>query len=449
MMRKLLSAGLAGVLLIAPAVAWSLTITSPWTRTINSVSEQHDALAITSDPSTFYVVGEVGGDFQINTLDGTTGVNNWSNAEDGGAGLDDFAKAVNAEWVRPIAAGALQTAAAVFQAHARRYNVVTGASICSFTMPLAGPAAAGSRFNALAQTPGAIIAGGQASSATPAWLVQALTTNCTPAWMDTIAGPNGEVFSVAANIFGVSAAAGFTVNVAKKIWTVRAYNSNGTTRWTKRASTAGQDNVARGVAINGDTAFAAGEIRTAGGNERAAIKAYDLVTGALKWQMNDKPLGYQRSSYNALALDGNLVVGVGYARRAATLRDWLITAHDAGTGAVLWQDVVDLVGDFDEAFAVAIADQYVAVVGKVNQAAGAPRYHVRIYDRDGDGLGGPLLVHQDTPLANNSRAVGVAGQSFVPDPINFPNVVHVRFAATGFQKNDGGKSFTKAYLITP
>lgn len=457
-MRKLLSAGLAALLLIAPAAVWSATVSSPWSRTIDGVSEGANNVTIASDSATFYVVGTINDDLQINTLNGTTGADNWSNAVDGGAGLTDAGRAANAEWVRPVAAGSLQTSAGVSQAHARRYNVVTGASICSFTTPLAGLAGNGSQFEALAQTPGAIIAGGRADSTNTSWLVQALTTNCTSAWVDTIAGlslsPGAQAASVAANIFGVSAAAGWSNNAAapgNAVWTVRTYNSNGTVRWTKKTATAGRDNFARSIAIDGSSAFVAGDIKQAtSGNERAVIKVYDLVTGALKWQATDKPLGYGRSAYKALALDGNLVVGVGYARKAATLRDWLITAHNAATGAVVWQALVDNIGQDDEALAVAIAGDYVAVVGKLRQGPAQDRYHVRIYHRNGDGLGGPLLIHQDTPLAENSSATGVAGQTFVPDPINFPNVVHVRFAATGFQTSgDDSQALTKAYLITP
>lgn len=451
-MRKLLSASLAALLLVAPAAVWSATVGSPWTRTIDGVSEVQEGVAITSDGSNFFVAGSFADDFQVNALNGATGADNWVNAADGGAGQVDRVAAVNAEWVRPVAVGTVVPAGTTEQAHARKYDPVLGTTKCTFTTPLAGLATAGSAFNAVAQTPNLVVAGGTALNSDNSWYVQALGTSCDGRWSDIIAGqsttPGSAVKALAANIFGRIAAAGTTEDTAgHTVWTVRTYDTNGVVKWTKKTSTtgAGNNNSANAVALDGDQVYAAGVIFNAAGKERASIKTYKIPTGGLSWQGKDKPLGYNSSAYNAIALDGTLLVAVGWARKNGQGQDWLVTARDATTGAVLWQALHNELNRKDIAYSVAIVGDYVFVAGEIGQGPDEPRFHVRIYHRNGDGLGGPLLLFQETPLANDSRANASAGQNFGLAP------GVARFAATGvIDQGDGeGQAFTKAYLVSP
>lgn len=450
-MRKLLTTGLAALLLLAPAVAWSETLGHPWSRTIDGVTEVQEGLAIVSNGTGFVVAGSIHENFQMNGLNGDTGDDIWAHTFDF-QGATDAARAVNVDWVRTVGAGFVTELATGFPRGHVRYatTALEHKTTCAFTMPNTG-FPTGSTFNALTQTPTLIVAAGVGNAPTGTWLVQELDTNCQPEWNHTLSGLGASAGVNAVASEGLVAkrivAAGFapeSLTPTDRAWTVVAYDLDGAVKWISQTTTPGRDNEARAVVMDGSKAFVAGEMRRPNGRRRAVIVAHEPLLGAVAWQSTDKPVGYGQSSYYAIALDGDLVIAVGYAKRSATKQDWLVTAHDAATGAIVWQDVFDGLGFNDVAKSVTIVGDYVLVAGEVKQTANKARAHVRIYGRNGDGLGGPDLLFEDTPMVPKSTATSSAGHPVAGGASLF-GVASNKIVSSGQEST----ALVKTYLVSP
>jgi len=86
---------------------------------------------------------------------------------------------------------------------------------------------------------------------------------------------------------------------------------------------------------------------------------------------------------------------VGSAQNAAGNNDFIVRAHDAKTGRLLWQDLVDVAGGDDAATAVVLHDDRVFVVGRGMDATGGHRLLLRAYN----AKSGELAWEDRSPLA--------------------------------------------------
>jgi len=128
-----------------------------------------------------------------------------------------------------------------------------------------------------------------------------------------------------------------------------------------------------------------------------------------------------------IATDGHLVVVAGYGTRPWSRRDWVVNAYDAGDGILLWSDILDSAGGFDEAVGgVAFQGGQVFVHGVVDSGSANLDLLIRAYeassgrvlwqdhvDKDG-GLEFPPGLWQVGLAADRSR-VAIVGSTFGPD----------------------------------
>jgi outer membrane protein assembly factor BamB len=100
--------------------------------------------------------------------------------------------------------------------------------------------------------------------------------------------------------------------------------------------------------------------------------------GDLLWQVDfDLADGDDRAT--AVAAAHGRVVVVGFATNAAGDTDWIVRAHEATTGRILWRDRVAVAGRHEEALAVAVDEQRVVVAGVSVDDTGRSRALVRAY----------------------------------------------------------------------
>jgi hypothetical protein len=111
-----------------------------------------------------------------------------------------------------------------------------------------------------------------------------------------------------------------------------------------------------------------------GGADRSRTSAGDHL-----WQIDvDLADGDDRAT--AVAAAHGRVVVVGFATHAAGDTDWIVRAHEARTGRILWRDRVAVAGRHEEALAVAMGEQRVVVAGPAVNADGNMDHVLRAYD---------------------------------------------------------------------
>lgn len=165
--------------------------------------------------------------------------------------------------------------------------------------------------------------------------------------------------------------------------------------------------------------------------------------GDLLWQVDfDLADGDDRAT--AVAAAHGRVVVVGFATNPAGDTDWIVRAHEARTGRILWRDRVAVAGRHEEALAVAMDEHRVVVAGVSVDDTGRSRALVRAYVartgalawRDAwTGAGVSLAMHEGTAVVASivTNATG-AGRILVRRYASKNGVVawEDRSAPTGF-----------------
>jgi outer membrane protein assembly factor BamB len=191
---------------------------------------------------------------------------------------------------------------------------------------------------------------------------------------------------------------------------VRAYDREGGLLWQDVYDPADGPDTALDLAVDGGRLYAGGRSVTAAGSN-LLVRAYDARTGAVLWQ-NEAPSAGGFGVVRSIVAKGARVFAAGDIFRAAGDTDYHVRAYDARTGTVLWQDRIDE-GPGDRARHVAVHDGRAYVVGAVGgcseffETGGDCDFLLRAYDaRTGAVLWQDRLDLGTTDLG---RAVAVAG----------------------------------------
>ena len=151
---------------------------------------------------------------------------------------------------------------------------------------------------------------------------------------------------------------------------VRAYRlSDGAVRWSSEFDQAGRTDEAVAVVTDGQRVIAAGRTDDTSGNVDMITRAYDAESGDLRWQDIHDEAGFFDAALD-VALLGDRVFVTGYVSSADGDADFKVRTLDANTGAMLWEDSLDLDGQIDEASTVVAKGGKVFVGGYGGVGAG-------------------------------------------------------------------------------
>lgn len=202
------------------------------------------------------------------------------------------------------------------------------------------------------------------------------------------------------------------------IWMVRAYHVGaGELVWEDEFSPGPGFGTARRIVVRSGTVFAAGRAYLAATDQTVwIVRAYDADTGELIW--SDRfDLGGGSASPSAIAVGHGVVTVVGSATPPLRGRegeyDWIVRAYAPRTGDLLWQDRFDLGERANAALAVEISDGVAYVAGGAELEgppvrAGVLAWVVRAHDASS----GELLWEDfvDRGRFNVAAALEVQGQ---------------------------------------
>ncbi|MEE9269443.1 MAG: PQQ-binding-like beta-propeller repeat protein [Candidatus Krumholzibacteria bacterium] len=231
-----------------------------------------------------------------------------------------------------------------------------------------------------------------------------------------VAGGRAFVVGIALNPVGNFALPNFVI-------LVRAYDvSTGTLLWNDQFDLAGGDDQGFAIAAEGSAVAITGFGQSVNGDFDFLVRTYDAITGTLLWQDQfDQASGDDAGI--SLAMGSGLVLASGVAGADSTCDffantgdcDFAVRAYDATTGTLLWEERLDLAGDFDISFDIATRGGRAFAVGMGTNAAGNGDLLVRAYDaRTGmlhwqdqiDTVGGNDFV---SAVALNNNHVFVSG----------------------------------------
>ncbi len=248
----------------------------------------------------------------------------------------------------------------------------------------------GVQANLVVVTGGRVLAVGQGTS--QAYYHHFMVRALDPAtgkvlWQDNLNASFSEAVAVAATGTRVVAAGNKDDG---ETWLVRAYNAfTGAVLWTDSYALGNATNEARAVTIIGGKAIVAGNCDTAG-HRKLVVRAYNLDHGNLLWSdIYDLGGGYQEV-HGIASLASRLiktkvtqfVAVAGKARTTDGLHDrWLVRTYNARTGTFLWQDslVPPLVGTSSDAKAIIAGNSKFYVVGSSAWIFGPAEWVVRAY----------------------------------------------------------------------
>jgi hypothetical protein len=240
-------------------------------------------------------------------------------------------------------------------------------------------------INALAVRSGQVFAAGSDTNAAGNrdFLVRAYDAKSgTLLWKDQLdkAGDADRAFALAAGA-GQVFAAGFGTNAAgNQDFLVRAYDpETGALRWEDQRDPAGFNDVAEALAVWDGQVFAAGSGERGPDNQDFLIRVYEAKTGALLWEDQTDKAGFNDAAY-ALAVGGGLVFAAGFGTNATGNQDFLVRAYRATDGALVWEDQVDRAGFNDIAFTLAVGEGRVFAAGSGQRMAGHEDFLVRAYN---------------------------------------------------------------------
>jgi glucose dehydrogenase len=207
-------------------------------------------------------------------------------------------------------------------------------------------------------------------------------------WKDQVdtAGDADRAFALAAGA-GQVFAAGFGTNAAgNQDFLVRAYDAkSGALRWEDRVDKAGLNDAAFALAVEGGQVFAAGFGTNAAGNQDFLIRAYQAKDGALLWEDQVDHAGFDDTAF-ALAVGEGLLFAAGSGQRTAGNQDFLVRAYDVKSGALRWEDQVDPAGGFDGVNALAVEGGRLFAAGFVTNTAGNFDALLRAYEAKSGAL---------------------------------------------------------------
>jgi hypothetical protein len=179
---------------------------------------------------------------------------------------------------------------------------------------------------------------------------------------------------------------------------------------------------ARGIALGRGRVYATGFGRHPGADDDIVVRSYDAETGAPLWTETFDGDGGSDFAPSIFALKSRVFVA-GWTADAEANTDFLVRAHDAETGALLWQDLSDGPGDFDWARDLAGRGRFLVAVGQSGFQGGGLDEVVRVYDAktgavvwedrfgppDQDGSGARVVIGKSLYVA------GVIRESSSPD----------------------------------
>ena len=216
---------------------------------------------------------------------------------------------------------------------------------------------------------------------------QAPTTRATAgalAWEDRFDASGFEQAFSVVTLKGRVFTAGFIGQSTGRDFLIRAHDAGtGTLLWQDRLDM-GHDDFASGVTTDGSRVFVSGVITVPGRGLDWMLRAYDPVSGRLLWQdihdvagATDIPRGTTLT-----AAEGRVFLG-GYGTAPNGDLDWILRAHDAVTGALVWQDHRDDGGEDDGVYTMAVGHGGL-VAGGWGTAASTATAWIRVFDpRDG------------------------------------------------------------------
>ncbi|MEO8682486.1 MAG: PQQ-binding-like beta-propeller repeat protein [Vicinamibacterales bacterium] len=228
---------------------------------------------------------------------------------------------------------------------------------------------------------------------------------------------------------GIAAAEGFVVSVGNVCtapnststckWFVRAHDAQtGETIWEDRQDP-GRFDRSQSVAIESGRVFASGwyqlPLAAGRGSIDFVVRAYDLRDGTLLWEQH-----IDRGTVDfaeQIAVKDGRVFAVGRVRGVSATSDYAVFAFDAKTGSELWESVVD-VSLLDVAFAVTADRNAVYSAGLVRNVSA-----VLVTARD--ARTGQLLWQDEIEggqmfLSNEGRLIAQGGRLFVAGGIISP-----------------------------
>jgi hypothetical protein len=200
-------------------------------------------------------------------------------------------------------------------------------------------------------------------------------------WEDRYdASPFEQAFSVA-TLRDKVYLAGFVLNPPGRDFLVRVLDARtGALEWQDQLDQGG-DEFASGVATDNHRVFVSGVVFRPGTGYDWILRAYQASSGELLWEDTFDLVG--RSDFSrgtALAVGAGLVFLGGYATNAQDVgdlnTDWIVRAHDARTGELVWQDQIS---GFSGAYTLSFEGGRLFAGGWTNTTA-AEYARVRAYD---------------------------------------------------------------------
>jgi hypothetical protein len=178
-----------------------------------------------------------------------------------------------------------------------------------------------------------------------------------------------EVVASGALVFVAGAASAAPIPVQPD-FAVRALDAaTGALVWQDFYDLDGLVDQARGIVVSQNRVYAVGFGRRPVLNDDIVVRAYDAGTGVPLWTDTFDQAGGSDFSTRIAAL-GPRVFVAGYAADALGNTDFLVRAFDAGTGALLWQDLSDGPGNFDWAINLEGRGDRLYVAGRMGSGVG-------------------------------------------------------------------------------
>jgi outer membrane protein assembly factor BamB len=185
--------------------------------------------------------------------------------------------------------------------------------------------------------------------------------------------------------------------------------------WQSRVHPSAFEGIAKKVVVAGTRVFTAGWVENVGTGFDWLVRAHDAKTGALLWQDLFDSDGQDELAAD-IAVEKGRVIVVGNANSDS----WFVRAYDEKTGSILWQDELNRGHGFNTASAVVTSGQQVFVAGAVAEHNFKINLLVRAYDAETGtllweksqepptGLIG-LIVAFTNPMAIDGETIFLAG----------------------------------------
>ena len=186
--------------------------------------------------------------------------------------------------------------------------------------------------------------------------------------------------------------------------------------WSDRFGTADSTEIVNAVDAKANRVFAAGGSRGVDGQNHFLVRAYQATTGSLLWQDESSANGFA----TVVAAKHDMVFVAG----GSTLR-----AHDAATGVLLWENQARAAGGFAVVNGIAVRGPFVFLAGAIQKQGGNFDFDfwVRVHDANTGALLWEDVVDKAngddvaTTIAVTGRRVVVAGWSSSAGPLPPPD----------------------------